>query len=79
MIMIAKWCPGTMGLNFLTFILEMRENSRRNLNQEIDPTGIWTRARWMRGNDTVTVVAFLMVMDNALYHLKEINKAFIPT
>mgnify|MGYP007063917160 CR=1 FL=1 len=28
------------GLNFLTFVLQLRENSRKNLNQETDPTGI---------------------------------------
>ena len=38
------------GLNFLTFILQLKENPGKNLNQETDPIGIWTRARWMRGN-----------------------------
>ena len=50
-------CDGEMvsgnkcGLNFLTFVLQLRENPGKNLNQETDPTGIWTRARSMRGND----------------------------
>ena len=38
-------------LNFLTFVLQLRKNPGKNLNQETDPTGISTRARWMRGND----------------------------
>ena len=38
-------------LNFLTFVLQLRENPGKNLNQETDPTGIWTRARWMRDNN----------------------------
>ena len=29
-------------LNFLTFVLQLRKNSRKNLNQETHPTGIWT-------------------------------------
>ena len=38
-------------LNLLTFILPLRENTGKTLNQEIDSTGIWTRVLWMRGND----------------------------
>ena len=34
MIMMAK-----CGLNFLTFVLQLRENTGKNLNQETDPTG----------------------------------------
>ena len=39
------------GPNFLTFILRLRENPGKNLNQENDPTGDRTPARWMKGND----------------------------
>ena len=42
------------GLNFLTFVLQLRKNPGKDLNQETDPTGIWTRARWMRGNDVTS-------------------------
>ena len=28
------------GLNFLTFVLQLRENPEKNLNQETDPTRI---------------------------------------
>ena len=30
------------GLNFLTFVLQLRDNPGENLIQETDPTGIWT-------------------------------------
>ena len=39
------------GLNFLTFVLQLSENPGKNLNQEMDPTGDWTRARCVRSND----------------------------
>ena len=35
------------GLNFLTFVLQLRENPGENLYQETDQS----RARWMRSND----------------------------
>ena len=28
-------------LNFLTFVLQLRETPGKNLNQEIDPVGVW--------------------------------------
>ena len=37
------------GQNFLTFVLQLRENPAKNLNQEIDPTGKGTRSRCVRG------------------------------
>ena len=39
------------GPNFLTFVLRLRENTGKNLNQEIDPIGDRTRTRCMRSND----------------------------
>ena len=44
-------------LNYLTFFLELRKNSGMNLNQEIDLIGNRIRARWVRSNETTTVVA----------------------
>ena len=38
-------------LNFLTFILQFRENPGKILNREIDPTGDRVRARCVRNND----------------------------
>ena len=44
--------PGSeCGLNFLTFIFQLRKTPPENLNKEGDPIGDRTRARWMRGND----------------------------
>ena len=37
------------GPNFLTFVLRLRENSGKNLNQEIDPTGDRIRSRCVSG------------------------------
>ena len=34
------------GLNFLTYVLQLRENLGKNLNQKTDLTRIWTWARW---------------------------------
>ena len=39
--------------NFLTFVLRLRENPGKNLNQEIDPTGDRTRARCVKSNDVI--------------------------
>ena len=39
------------GLNFLAFVLRLRENPGKNLNQEIDPTGDRTKACCVRNND----------------------------
>ena len=40
-----------MGPEFPDICLIVEVNSRKNLNQEIDPTGDRTRPRWVRGND----------------------------
>ena len=37
--------------HILTFVLRLREKPRKNLNQEIDPTGNGTRSRCLRCND----------------------------
>ena len=39
------------GLNFLTFILQLKKIPGKKLNQEIDPTGDRIRASCVRGND----------------------------
>ena len=35
--------------NFLTFVLELRKNPGKNVNQETDPTGDRTQAHCVRG------------------------------
>ena len=47
------------GLIFLTFVLQLRENPGKNLNQEIDTTGDRTRARCGRSNDVTLEQAVL--------------------
>ena len=39
------------GSNFLRFVLRLRKNPGKNLNEEIDPTGDRTRAHRVRSND----------------------------
>ena len=39
------------GPSFLTCVFRLSEKPRKNLNREIDPTGIEPWARWVRGND----------------------------
>ena len=63
------------GLNFLTFVLHLREKPGKNLNQETDPTGIWIRARWMRGNDVTPRPQrwYLKDKNRIIYKLIRIN------
>ena len=39
-------CP-----KFFDIRLTVEGKNRKNLNQETEAIGIWTRALWMRGND----------------------------
>ena len=39
------------GPNFLTSVLQLRENPGKNLNQEIGPTGVRTQVCCVRSND----------------------------
>ena len=49
-----KIIPGAKcRLNFLTFVLELRKDPRKNLNQEIDPMLVRTWARWVIGSDVI--------------------------
>ena len=40
-------------LNFLTFVLELRIDHEKNLNQEIDPIVVRRWARWVIGSDVI--------------------------
>ena len=49
-----KIIPGAeCHLNFLTFVLELRIDHGKNLNQENDPIVVRTQARWVIGSDVI--------------------------
>ena len=49
-----KLIPGAKcRLNFLTFLLELKKDPGKNLNQEIDPIVVQTWPRWMIGSDVI--------------------------
>ena len=58
------------GPSFLTFVLWLKENLGRNLNQEIHQSGDRNRDRWMRGNEVTLRPQLWSILFGWTLHLR---------
>ena len=70
--MMAKWVPGSNVASVSWLFLAVEGKPRENLNQEIDPTGHRSRARWMRSSNVISrsqrcFIYFFVTVDKTTY------------